>query len=96
MRLREFFERLPKDGWWLSDKDEIRRGAHGDMECQCPISSIDDSPWYDFESVAEEHGINERLTNWIIAAAEDLNIDDLSCRWLRRLLLAHCGLSEPQ
>jgi hypothetical protein len=92
----EFFELLPKDGWWISDEDEIFRGPRSDMERQCPISSIDDAPEWNFAWVAEEYGISNQLQNRIIAAAHDLKPDDPACKRLRRRLLDHCGLVENE
>lgn len=94
MKLRAFFERLPKDGWWLSSEGEIRRGNNGEMDdgrCQCPVSSIGNLPTCYYLDVAREEGINDKLAQ-TIACAADGDCDFAYERTVREKLLKHCGL----
>jgi hypothetical protein len=100
MTLKEFFQRLPKDGWWLGGEGEIRRGNDGEMDdsrCQCPISSLKDLPTVDYLRVRREFGIDVDLSAAILAAADnDADPWTPTSGRIRRALLKHCGLTEPQ
>ncbi len=98
MTLREFFARLPKDGWWISCEGEIRRGNDGiqdDGVCQCPVSSIGGLPTIYYLDVADAEGISRRMADMIAAAADDEPTIIPSMRRLRERLLSHCNLSSP-
>lgn len=97
MTLKQFFQRLPKDGWWLSDSGEIRRGNDGDLDdirCQCPVSSLGDLPTCFYLDVAEAEGMSRRMAELIAVVADGEAVSPPEERLYKRLL-AHCGLSEP-
>lgn len=102
MGLKEFFQRLPKDGWRIEDGGRIRRGGKlGSDACECPLTAT--SPCgggTDFYCLAGRRlGLNGRTTFAIAYAADGPNGG--MYRWtptrgrIRRLLLSHCNLSEP-
>lgn len=90
--LRQFFERLPKDGWWPLDFGRIRHGKHW----QCPVcvangNSIHRLAWH---KAAAEMGLSTELASRIASAADGMCRTPTEER-IRRLLLKHCGLTEP-
>lgn len=99
MTLREFFQWLPTEGWWLQGR-MIRRTC-----CHCPIEEVwcesrkegiehlgpadlDDGVW----ECAEMIGLYRSTAERIIQAADAVPGHDVK---LRAKLMKHCGLSEP-
>ena len=97
MTLDEFFERLPKDGWWMSNEGAIRRGNNGQWDesvCECPVSSILGKPTNQYMSVATSAGISRPMAANIATAADGDFWADEKMDELRARLVAHCGLKE--
>lgn len=96
MRLKEFFQRLPKDGWeFLVGDTIIRNYSRG--KCECPITASCDTPRADHwvAVAAQELGLSRDLSSRIIDAADGKTLWRPTIRRIRRLLLSHCNLSEP-
>jgi hypothetical protein len=100
MTLKEFFAKLPQDGWRVTVMGHLRRPADFDwhalkiMSC-CPVTSVCNTPYttsnYDFAAVSL--GLPMAIANRIARAADNEGGSPTELR-LRRLLLAHCGLTE--
>jgi hypothetical protein len=90
MTLREFFKQLPRDGWELQGQ-LIRRGDW--PWCMCPVSSLLNEATCMAGEVAFELGMSLEFTCRIARAADEPSTP--TEHRIRRLLLAHCGLTEP-
>lgn len=98
MTLKEFFNRLPTDGWFLFSGILWRRINDNDA-CDgwdCPITAAlsPRSGRGSMKKVATAHQLDFSLT-WAIAHAADNSCRTPTERRIRRLLLKHCGLTEP-
>lgn len=95
MTLKQFFERLPKDGWWMTSDGLIRRGADRILpnRCECPITSIRGREALFFLREGNRLGMDYDLV-CRIAEAADNETHTPTLRRIRRLLLNHCGLAE--
>jgi hypothetical protein len=101
MTLRKFMERLPRDGWSLVSKGD---GRHWIRQCDrrpyscCPLTAafnpLKATAWG--AELAMEHGMSERTAGAIMNAADDWPHMSPTERRIRRLLLKHCNLTEPQ
>jgi hypothetical protein len=94
MRLKEFFERLPMDGWELQDDKLIRRK----QTAQCPVCAANGNPaWTSaFIAASNEMGLGLPLASAIAEAADAWELSRPTIARIRRLLLKHCNLTEPQ
>lgn len=103
MNLRQFFEMLPKDGWYFFPRGRGLNRDAGGARCQDPVSSLAGEPWSAWENVARREKLPEVLSSAIAAAADGACRSYSSCsshhpdnlKELRRRLLEHCGLQEP-
>lgn len=90
MTLKQFFERLPKDGWSIECLTCIRR--HG---FTCPVCASANRRgvawWLSYTTI----GISCNVAGRIARAADGGDFISPTERRIRRLLLAHCGLNEP-
>lgn len=89
MKLREFFERLPKDGW------EFTQHGIRDDQGRCPVCAACGVWFVAYIPAAKESGLPIRLAERIAYAA-DGQLRTPSDARIRRLLLKHCGLTEVQ
>lgn len=96
MRLKTFFERLPREGW-ENLRPELRRCISHTM--QCPVTSVcrPTTSYIDWKYAAERGGLELWLArviahaaddNWALTAHHEANIAELRLR-----LLQHVGLA---
>lgn len=95
MTLKQFFAKLPKDGWTLSGYygDRIRRDDY------CPICAVLGDPTcrVSWPEAARDLGLPITIGRRIANAADNDSphmITPTEYR-IRRLLVAHCNLTEP-
>ena len=91
MTYEEFLDLLSKTprGWFLDAHNGVRLRTPYRHKLQCPISSLGDAPVCAFAAIATALGIELRMRNKIVDAAD--NSDDCNKR-VRADLLRACGL----
>lgn len=98
MNLDQFFEALPRDGWYLTNGD-LRRPIPENPGCSaCPISSISKSFQRAdrYGAAAQEIRLDVDLIAPIMWAADRPDYQDSpAVLALRRRLYQHCGVEGP-
>ena len=93
MNLKQFFAKLPKDGWYLDKDGLISRELPNGLRA-CPISSLGNPPRScgQFLTAAAEIGLSRHLAVSIACAADGNRRRNPNIAELRQRLLTHCGL----